>query len=170
MTGVWRLGQQRPVPWHVLRPNRRSIRAQNDGNWELDRLPRKVSWVLGHFDISLGGYPYRLSIWANINFHKIQRSISTTWTVYYNPVLIGKHVNFKHMNMNIPPLEHFVDNKVLSRSMATKFKFPSLRHNICFNEVHNGSVRVTRSKKIIESIVSKKKKSFNILFISNCVI
>lgn len=58
------------------------------------------------------------------------------------------------MNMNIPPLEHFVDNKVLSLSMASKFEFPLLRHNICFNEVLNGSVRVTRSKKKIESVVT----------------
>ena len=75
--------------------------------------------------------------------------------------------------MNFPSLRHLVPKECSSRTMTKKIAVSGLNFylelaqkknpdgiHVLFNEIYDGSVRVTRSKKIIESIVSKKKKSY----------
>ena len=69
--------------------------------------------------------------------------------------------------MNFPSLQQLVDNRVLSCTMTKKNAVSGLNFhlelphkspdgtNVLFTEVHDGSIRDTRSKKIIESIVEK---------------
>ena len=70
--------------------------------------------------------------------------------------------------MNFPSLQQLLDNGVLSCTMTKKIAVSGLNFhlelalkrnpdgtNVLFTEMHDGSIRDTRSKKIIESIVEK---------------
>ena len=75
------------------------------------------------------------------------------------------------VKMNFPSLKHFVANRLLSCTITNKIAGSSLIFylelaqeknpdgiHVLFSEVHDGSLRDTRSKKIIKSIVNKKKR------------
>ena len=68
------------------------------------------------------------------------------------------------VKMNFPSLQNLVDNKLFSHIMAWKIAGSGLKfHHLelthkrkpdGFTEEHVGTVRVTRSKKLIESVVT----------------
>ena len=76
--------------------------------------------------------------------------------------------NPNRVKVNFPSLQNLVDNRVFSHIMAWKIagrgsKFYYLEHahkripdriHVLFTEEHVGTVKVTRSKKLIESVVT----------------
>ena len=77
-------------------------------------------------------------------------------------------INQNRVKMNFPSLHNLVDNRVFSHIMAwkiagsgLKFHHLELAHkrkpdgiHVSFTEEHVGTVRVTRSRKLIESVVT----------------
>ena len=89
--------------------------------------------------------------------------------------------------MNFPSLQNLEYNRLFSHIMAwkvagsgLKFHYLELAHkrkpdgiHVLFTEEHVGTVRVTRSNKLIESVVTKYiflfENNLNILFISSWI-